>query len=68
FILYRRFHQNHTFKDLKNQIDMRSLSIKIAEQWRNEPPDVKKQWHQLAEEEKLKKRYRATGDMPDGLK
>ncbi|RHZ62394.1 hypothetical protein Glove_340g40 [Diversispora epigaea] len=67
FILYRTWHQNHTFKNSQNPIDMRSLSKKIAEQWKNEPLKVKSFWDRLAAEEKLKAPYRTTADILSGL-
>ncbi|CAG8824303.1 10611_t:CDS:1, partial [Dentiscutata erythropus] len=67
FILYRTWHQNHTYKNSQNPIDMRSLSKKIAEQWKNEPLKVKSFWDRLAAEEKLKAPYRTTADILSGL-
>lgn len=67
FILYRTWHQNHTFKNSQNPTDMRSLSKKIAEQWKNEPLHIKSLWDRLAAEVKLKSPYRSTADILNGL-
>ncbi|CAG8832582.1 16031_t:CDS:2, partial [Racocetra persica] len=57
FILYRTYHLKHSqcLNNSKTPMDMRTVSKVISAQWANEPPDIKRYWDKIAENEKTKR-------------
>src|SRR3989337_1580054 len=67
FILYRRHKQQILFNDPENPVDMRKISRVIADMWKKESPEVKKQWDQKAANLKIRSSYRSSFDNIIGL-